>query len=255
MMTLAGLGSTVTDPTGAGVTPTDVVPLLLSLVAVIVTVPGATPVTTPADDTLAIALLLDDHVTTRFVTTVPFASFTVIVGVVVCPTTTELLAGCSVTLPTGIGTTVTADDPLFPSLVAVIVADPIASAVTTLTEPLADTLTAALLELHTTPRSVRTVPFASLTVAVNGAVWPTRRLAVAGRTVTVPTGTGTTVTVIVPLFPSLVAVIVVGPSATPETTPAEDTVAAVVLLELHVTTRSVTTVPLVSFTIGLSVVV
>jgi hypothetical protein len=56
-------------------------------------------------------------------------------------------------------------------------------------------------------------------------------------------------------LPSLVAVIVDEPIADAEATPADDTVTAIVLVEAHVTTRSVRTFPAASFTIGLSVVV
>jgi hypothetical protein len=48
---------------------------------------------------------------------------------------------------------------------------------------------------------------------------------VAGETVTLPTGAGATVTDTVALFPSLVAVMVVVPTATPVTTPRLLTVA------------------------------
>jgi hypothetical protein len=56
---------------------TAAVPDLPSLVAVIVAEPMVTPVTTPALETVATAVLLDDQVTTRSVTTVPFTSVTV----------------------------------------------------------------------------------------------------------------------------------------------------------------------------------
>jgi hypothetical protein len=76
-----------------------------------------------------------------------------------------MFAGCSVTLPTGIGVTVTVDDPLFPSAVAVIVAVPGATPVTT---PFPDTVAVdGLLVDHATIRSVTTVPFASFTVTDN----------------------------------------------------------------------------------------
>jgi hypothetical protein len=65
-----------------------------------------------------------------------------------------------------------------------------------------------------------------------------------------PTGTGDTVIVLVPLFVSLVAVIVAVPGATAVTRPAADTVATAVLLDPHVTTRSVTTAPVVSLTVA-----
>ena len=75
-MTLAGLGDTLTLPTGTAVTVTEAVPDLPSLVAVIVADPTATPVTRPVLETVAAAVLLELHTTTRSVTTVPFKSFT-----------------------------------------------------------------------------------------------------------------------------------------------------------------------------------
>ncbi len=67
----------VTLATGTASTVTDVVPDLPSLVAVIVTDPAPTPVTTPDADTVATGALLVAHVTTRSVTTTPLASRTV----------------------------------------------------------------------------------------------------------------------------------------------------------------------------------
>jgi len=90
------------------------------------------------------------------------------------------------------------------------------------------------LELHVTARSVTTTPSRSFTVTVSGDVVPTITFAVGGETLTVPTGTGVTVTVAVPLFPSAVAVIVAVPVVPDVTTPVEETVATLALLELHV---------------------
>jgi hypothetical protein len=251
--TLALVGAIVTELTGATVTTTVVEPLFPSLVAVIVAVPAATPVIRPADDTEAIALLLEPHVTTRFVTMVPRASLTVIDGVVVCATSSGMFVGDSVTLATGMAATVIVDDPLFSSLVAVMVAVPGATPVTT---PDDDTVAIVeLLVVHATGRLVTTVPLRSFTVTLSGTVCVAMTLAVGGVTVTVPTGTGITVTVIVPLLPSLVAVMVDEPSATPDTTPADETVAMLVLLDAHVTTRPVSTFPFASFRIGLNVLV
>jgi hypothetical protein len=251
--TVGFAGDTVTLPTGAIITVTDAVPDFPSLVAVIVTVPGETPVTTPTDDTVATVLLLDVHVTARSVTTVPIWSFTVAVSVVVCPVMTLAVAGVTVTLATGSAITVTVDVPLFPSLVAVMVAVPPDAPVTT---PVLETVaTAALLELHETTRSVTTVPFASLTVATSVVVSPSLTFTVAGETVTLPTGTAATVTAEVPDLPSLVAVIVTEPAATPVTTPVADTVASAVLLDVHVTVRPVSTTPFASFTVAVKVVV
>src|SRR5712691_5058473 len=138
------------------------------------------------------------------------------------------VAGLTVTEATGTLVTVMADVPLFPSLVAVIVAEPAATPVTT---PLAEAVaTAALLVAQVTVRPLRAVPFASFGVAVNWVVAPSVTLADAGLTVTEATGTFVTVMVDVPLCPSLVAVIVAEPAATPVTNPLAETVAAATLL-------------------------
>ena len=76
--------------------------------------------------------------------------------------------------------------PLIPSLVAVIVTVPAATAVA---RPLALTVaTAVLLLLHVTVRPGRAFPAASFGVAVNGCVAPTLTVAVAGVTCTEATG-------------------------------------------------------------------
>src|SRR5216117_415217 len=118
------------------------------------------------------------------------------------------VAGLTVTDATGTGTAATAIAavPPRPSLVAVIVALPTATAVTS---PLALTLaTAGALLAHVTTRPDSGLPLASFGVAVSWTVCPTMMLAVAGLTVTEATGTTVTVTAAVPLCPSLVAVIV-----------------------------------------------
>jgi hypothetical protein len=246
-------GETATVLTGTSDTVIVLVPLFVSLVAVIVAVPAATAVTTPADDTVATAVLLEPHVTTRSVTMVPTVSLTVAVRGNVCVTSIALADGATVTLPTGIFVTVIADVPLLPSLVAVIVAVP---AATPVTRPVEFTVaTVGSLEPHVTTRPVSRPPIESFVVAVNCVVAVTRMPALAGETTTVLTGTSDTVIVLVPLFVSLVAVIVAVPGATAVTTPADDTVATAVLLEPHVTTRSVTTVPRLSFTVGVSATV
>src|SRR5437762_14142173 len=94
--------------------------------------------------------------------------------------------------------------PLWPSLVAVIVAEPATFAVTS---PVPVTVATGVLLLdHATGRPVSTVPFASFRVAVSCCVCPTGTLADAGLTVTDATGTPLTVMLAVPLCPSLVAV-------------------------------------------------
>src|SRR3954469_20465392 len=75
------------------------------------------------------------------------------------------------------------------------------------------------------------------------------------RSVTVPGFVTTglvTVRPAVPCAPSLVAVIVAFPAATPLTSPLADTVAAAVLLDAHVTERPDRSAPLLSFGVAVS---
>src|SRR5881392_3343213 len=235
-----------------GVTVIADVPLCPSLVAVIVTgPPAATPLTSPLPFTLAIALLLDCQVTTRPVNGLPFASLGVAVSCTVLPTSTPAVAGVTVTDATGTGVTVMAAVPLWPSLVAVIVAEPATFAVTS---PVPVTVATGVLLLdHATGRPVSTVPFASFRVAVSCCVCPTGTLADAGLTVTDATGTPLTVMLAVPLCPSLVAVIVTGPpAATPLTSPLPFTLAIALLLDCQVITRPVNGLPLASRGVAVS---
>ena len=74
---LVGESETVTDATGAGggaVIVRPAVPLLPSDVAMMATVPAASAVTTPVDDTDARVGAELDHVMLRPVSTLPFAS-------------------------------------------------------------------------------------------------------------------------------------------------------------------------------------
>src|SRR5881396_555345 len=250
--TLADAGLTVTDATGTPLTVMLAVPLCPSLVAVIVTgPPAATPLTSPLPFTLAIALLLDCQVTTRPVNGVPFASLGVAVSCTVLPTATPAVGGVTVTDATGTGVTVMAAVPLWPSLVAVIVAEPATFAVTS---PVPVTVATGVLLLdHATGRPVSTVPFASFRVAVSCCVCPTGTLADAGLTVTDATGTPLTVMLAVPLCPSLVAVIVTGPpAATPLTSPLPFTLAIALLLDCQVITRPVSGFPLASRGVAVS---
>src|SRR2546422_625195 len=214
---LADAGLTVTDATGTFVTVMAAVPLCPSLVAVIVAELAATPVTDPLALTVATAALLVAQVTARPLRAVPFESFGVAVNWVVAPTVRLAAAGLMVTEATGTFVGVTADVPLFPSLVAVIVAAP---AATPVTNPLALTVpTAALLVAQVTARPLRAVPFESLGVAVNWVVVPIAKLAAVGLTVTEATGRFVTVAVAVPLLFWLVAVIVADPAAMPVMSP------------------------------------
>src|SRR2546425_1363158 len=95
-------------------------------------------------------------------------------------------------------------------------------------------------------RPLNGLPLPSLGVAVSCTVWPAEMLAEAGLTATDATGTFVTVTVAEPLLPSLVAVIVAEPAATPVTRPLPLTVATAALLVTHVTTRPLNGLPLPS---------
>jgi hypothetical protein len=146
--------------------------------------------------------------------------------------------------------------PLLPSLVAVMVTTPSFFGFTT-----PDWVTIAMLLAlvsHRMGRPVRTLPAASFGVAVNVMVLPFGIVAVGGVTATLATGAGAggavTVTLAVPVLPSLVAVIVAVPAETPVTTPVDDTV-ALELLDVHVTTRPVSKLPPASRVVAVSVVV
>jgi hypothetical protein len=97
---LAVGGVTVTVATGAGVTVTVAVPLLPSLDAVIVTVPGLSAFTPPVLDTTAMASSLDVHPTIRL-SSAPDASRTLAESCVDAPTTTLTVGGVTTTLATG----------------------------------------------------------------------------------------------------------------------------------------------------------
>src|SRR6266567_6549688 len=176
------------DPPVDAVTVMLALPLCPSLVAVIVAEPAVTPLTSPLPFTVATGVLLLAHVTTRPVSGLPLASFGVAVSCTVCPTCTLAGDGLTVTEATGTCTTVMADVPLCPSLVAVIVAEP---AVTPVTSPVPFTLAAEVLLLdQVIDRPVRMLPFASFRVAVSCSVWPSFTVADPGVSVTVATGAG-----------------------------------------------------------------
>jgi hypothetical protein len=161
---LAGDTITVVTTGGAAVTVIVAAPVLPEDVAVIVAEPAATAVTTPLALTVAIEALLVDQVTVCPVIVFPFWSFTVALTEAVPPTTTELLAGETVTVvATGVGgggvgaVTVIDAVPLFVPLVPVMVAEPAATPVTT---PEAFTVAIALFVLdHVTVCPLIGLPF------------------------------------------------------------------------------------------------
>jgi len=250
--TLGDAGLTVTVATGTIVTVIVDVPLFPSLVAVTVAVPPARAVTSPLALTRAIVVSLLLHVTVRPMSGLPLASFGVAVSCVVWPTCKLADVGLTVTDATGTKVTVTLDVPLCPSLVAVIVADQAPAA---LTRPLPLTVaTDVLVLVHVITRPDSGLPLASVAVAVSCTVCPVVRLAEFGLTVTEATGTFVTVMLAVPLFPSLVAVIVAEPVPAPVARPVPPTVTAELLLA-HVTVRPVSTLPMESVVVACSCVV
>src|SRR6185437_7396270 len=256
--------ATVTVATGAGVTVRVTVPVFVSLVAVTVALPALTPVTTPVTGSIvANDVGVTDHVTVRPVNVLPFASFVVAVRVVVRCSTTDGLEGEIVTVATGIGLTVMADVPFFPSLAPVIVALP---AATPRTSPFASTeAIVGALDDHVTARLRSTFPAESFVVAVSRVVSPTCTVALVGVTVTVSTGTRSTVTPTTKVAVSLLARIDAFPGETPVTPPftapsvlvvpdAGDTVAADAL-EDQLTVRPLSLLPAESRTVAVNVTV
>src|SRR5665213_842114 len=166
------------------------------------------------------------------------------------------LVAVEITNATGINEPVIAAVAVFPSLVAEIVAVPAVTAVTT---PLASTVsTPGVFDDHAIGRPLSAVPFASLRTATIVTVWPTTRLALFGVSVTVATGASATVTGVPTLCPSLVAVIVALPAATPVTialAPVAETLAIDGTLDVQVTVRPASTFPPASFVTAVSVAV
>src|SRR5438552_497572 len=163
-------------------------PLCPSDVAVIVAAPATTPLTSPLPLTVATAVLSLDQVTVRPVSVLPFASLRVAVSCTVWPAGTDAVAGLTVTDATGTLVTKIAAVPLFPSLVAVSVAEPTATPVAC---PAPFTVaTAGLLLDQVTVRPPSGLPNASRVIAAYCAVCPTPIVAVAGVTLTDATGSG-----------------------------------------------------------------
>jgi hypothetical protein len=146
------------------------VPLTEPNEAVIVTVPSATAVTSPADDTVAIDELDVAHATVAPPIVLPSVSFTVGTSVVVSPNEAKLrLVGASV-IEAAACDTVTVAASLAEPNEAVMVAVPSATAVTS---PAEDTVAIDEFDVvHATVAAEIVFPPASLTVATNDAVSP-----------------------------------------------------------------------------------
>ncbi len=224
------------------------VPLCPSLVAVTAAEPVARPVTSPLPLTVATDGLELDQLTARPESVLPLASLSVAASCCVWPTWIVADAGVRATEATGTFVTVIEEVPLCPSLVAVIIADPAATAVA---RPLAFTVATEAFELaQVTIRPDRAFPLPSFGVAVSCAVWPTWIPAEAGVTATEATGTVVTAIAAVPLCPSLVAVRVAEPAARPVTSPLPLTDATDGFELDQLTARPVSTAPAESFVVA-----
>jgi hypothetical protein len=129
--------------------------------------PAATAVASPELFTVAIAVAELLQVTTRPVSVLPAASFSTTLACVVWPTVMLDEFSDTATDATGAGgaaATVSAACPVFPSAVAMMFADPAATAVAS---PELFTVAIAVAELlHVTARPVSVAPLASLSTAL-----------------------------------------------------------------------------------------
>jgi hypothetical protein len=140
--------------------------------------------------------------------------------------------------------------PLWPSAVAVMLALPVATAVTS---PVVETVATAVFVLaQVIVRPMSTLPLASLRTADACVVWPTLRLLVPSDTLTVATGATVTVTCTDPVTPPLAAVIVVFPAVSAVTRPIALTDAATTLELDQLTVRPVSTLPLASLSVAVA---
>ena len=206
------------------------------VVTVIVAEPIDLAVTTPEEETVATEVLLEDQVT---VLSVALDGVTVAVSVAVSPSdkVNELLFRET---PVTCTFTVTAQRAVLPPslVVTVIVALPPPLAVTT---PEEETVaTEVLLEDQLT---VLSVALDGVTVAVSVAVSPSVKVNCVGLNATPDTGTVAALTFteqVAFLAPSVVVTVIVAePAFFVTTTPASDTVATSMLLEVHITDLSV----------------
>jgi hypothetical protein len=237
------------------------VPLCPSYVPVIVTVPAATAVTVPDDDTVATPVLVDAQLGVT-VDVVPSLYVAVALTVVVAPPISDVDDALTVTLDTvtvstGAFTVMVGDVPLCPSYVPVIVTVPAATAVTV---PDDDTVATPVLLDDQLAVTVAVVPSLYVAVALTVVVSSTSKLVsdtLTDRLDTVGAGAAGALTVIVgdvPLWPSYVPVIVTVPAATPVTVPDDDTVATPVLLDTQLGV-TVAAVPSLYVAVALTVVV
>src|SRR6266566_2871708 len=243
---VALVGLKLTDATGT-MTVIAALPLLPSLAAVMLAVPAASAVTSPLPFTVATPGASLDQVIVRPESGFPLASSSVAVSCCVAPAYIDAVAGLTLTEATGTGFTVIAAAALFPSLVAVMFAEPTPTAGTSPFAFTVATLGASLDQVIVRPESG--LPLASSGVAVSCWVPPTTIVAAVGLTVSDATGI-VTVTAAVALLPSLVAVTFAEPAATAVTSPLASTVATPAASVDHVMTRPVRTLPSASWSVA-----
>ena len=210
------------DPT---VMVTCALPLFPSDVAVMVAVPGFTPVASPvAPVTDAVAGSEDVQVTARPRRTLSSSSRSVAVSTRVVAAAVVEVAGVTATLFTGTSTGVTCAEADFPSMVAVTATGP--PGVPPVMSPWALTETMPALALdQVTGRPVISRSCASKARAVSVLVRPTPTVAVAGSTATRATGTGWMERLADPSFPRTAAYTLTEPLARAVTNPVALTVA------------------------------
>src|SRR6266566_1412673 len=245
--TEADAGLTLTDATGTGFTMIAALALLPSLAAVMLAVPAASAVTSPLPFTVATPGASLDQVIVRPESGFPLASSSVAVSCCVAPAYIDAVAGLTLTEATGTGFTVIAAPALFPSLVAVMFAEPTATPGTSPFAFTVATLGASLDQVIVRPESG--LPLASSGVAVSCWVPPTTIVAAVGLTVSDAMGI-VTVMAAVALLPSLVAVTFAVPAATAVTSPLASTVATPAASVDHVMTRPVRTLPSASWSVA-----
>jgi hypothetical protein len=222
-------------------------------VAVIVAVPSATAVTSPADETVATPWADVAHVTVGLGIVLLFASFAVGTSVVVSSTDAKLRLVGDKVIDVATWLTVAVAFAFTDPDVAVIVAVPSATAVTSPSEETSATPWAEV--VHVTVAPEMTLSFASLTVATIVVVSPSdAKLRLVGESVT-DAAAWATVAAAVAFTEPEVAVIVAVPSATVVTNPADETVATPSADVAHVTVGLGITVPPASLTVATIVVV
>lgn len=151
--------------------------------------PGETPVTSPVPFTVAVLASAEDQAIVRPLRTLPFESRSVTDSWTVPPVMTDAECGLTLTEATDGALTVTLAVPLLPSLVARIVAEPTATAVT---KPSLETVATDVFDDdQVMVRPPNAVPSESRGVAAKVMVSPGTSEAVVGFNVTVDTGAAT----------------------------------------------------------------